>query len=112
MECWVSGWTAPKQELTEAGSDWGESDREPSCNGGRTFLTLSANADILRMVIGRLRMRIERGTATIMCKIKNLRSESVNETTDDLTDVGKHDYNKKCSTGCRGGDHCRAEWIG
>jgi hypothetical protein len=31
--------------------------------GGRTFLALSANPDILRMVIGHLRMRIEQGTA-------------------------------------------------
>jgi hypothetical protein len=39
--------------------------------GGRPFLALSANLDILRMVIGRLRMRIEQGTATILCKIKS-----------------------------------------
>jgi ribonuclease HI len=30
--------------------------------GGRTFLALSVNPDILEMIIGRLRMRIERTT--------------------------------------------------
>jgi ribonuclease HI len=57
--------------------------------GGRTFLDLSANPDILRMVIGRLRMRIEQGTATILCKIKSHRSEPLNETSDDLADLGR-----------------------
>ena len=57
--------------------------------GGRTFLALSANPDILRMVIGRLRMRIEQGTATILCKIKSHRSEPLNETADDLADLGR-----------------------
>jgi hypothetical protein len=42
--------------------------------GGRTFLTLSVNPDILRMVIGRLSMRIDQGTSTILCKIKSHRS--------------------------------------
>jgi hypothetical protein len=42
--------------------------------GGRTFLALSANPHILRMVIARLRMRIAQGTATILCKIKSHRS--------------------------------------
>jgi hypothetical protein len=55
--------------------------------GGRTFLALSVNPDILWMVIGRLCMRIERGTTTILCKIK--RSESLNETVDDLADLGR-----------------------
>jgi ribonuclease HI len=45
--------------------------------GGRTFLALSANPDIFRMVIGRLRMRIEQGTATILCKIKSHRSAQI-----------------------------------
>ena len=36
--------------------------------GGRTFLALSANPDILRMVIGRLCMRIAQGRATFLCK--------------------------------------------
>ncbi len=60
--------------------------------GGRTFLALSANPDILRMVIGRPRMRIEQGTATILCKIKSHRSEPLNETADDLAvlaDLGR-----------------------
>jgi ribonuclease HI len=57
--------------------------------GGRTFLTLSANPDILRMVIGRLCMRIEQGTATILCKIEIHRSEPLNETADDLADLGR-----------------------
>jgi ribonuclease HI len=57
--------------------------------GGRTFLALSANPDILRMVIGRLCMRIEQGTATILCKIKSHRSEPLNETADDLADLGR-----------------------
>jgi ribonuclease HI len=57
--------------------------------GGRTFLSLSANPDIFRMVIGRLSMRIEQGTATILCKIKNHRSDPLNETVDDLTDLGR-----------------------
>ncbi len=56
--------------------------------GGRTFLTLSANLDILRMVIGRRCMRIEQWTDTILCKIKSHRSESLNETADDLADLG------------------------
>ncbi len=43
--------------------------------GGRTFLPLSVNPDILRMVIGRLSMRIEQGTVTILCKIKSHRNE-------------------------------------
>ncbi len=33
-------------------------------------------------------MRIERGTTTILCKIKSHRSETLNEMTDDLTDLG------------------------
>jgi hypothetical protein len=57
--------------------------------GGRTFLALSSNPDIFRMVIGRLCMRIEQGTATILCKIKSHRSEPLNETADDLADVGR-----------------------
>jgi hypothetical protein len=57
--------------------------------GGQTFLALSANPDILWMVIGRLRMRIEQGTATILCKIKSHRSEPLNETVDDLADLGR-----------------------
>jgi hypothetical protein len=57
--------------------------------GGRTFLALSVNPDILRMVIGRLSMRIEQGTTTILCKIKSHRSDPLNETTDDLTDLGR-----------------------
>ncbi len=57
--------------------------------GGRTFLVLSANPDILRMVIGRLCMRIEQGTTTILCKIKNHRSDPLNETADDLVDLGR-----------------------
>ncbi len=57
--------------------------------GGRTFLALSTNPNILRIVIGRLRMRIEQGTATILCKIKSHRSESLNETADDLSDLGR-----------------------
>jgi ribonuclease HI len=57
--------------------------------GTRTFLTLSANPDIFRMVIGHLCMRIEQGTATILCKIKSHRSDPLNETVDDLTDLGR-----------------------
>jgi hypothetical protein len=41
------------------------------------------------MVIGRLRMRIEQGTATILCKIKSHRNELLNETADDLADLGR-----------------------
>jgi hypothetical protein len=33
-------------------------------------------------------MRIEEGTGTILCKLKIHRSESLNETVDDLTDLG------------------------
>ncbi len=40
------------------------------------------------MVIGRLCMRIEQGTTTILCKIKSHMSEPLNETTDDLADLG------------------------
>ncbi len=54
---------------------------------GRTFLALSVNPDILPMVIGLLHMRIAQGTATILCKINNHRSEPLNETPDDLTDL-------------------------
>jgi hypothetical protein len=56
--------------------------------GGGTFLDLSVNPDILRMVIGHLSVRIERGTTTILCKIKSHRSEPLNETADDLVDLG------------------------
>jgi ribonuclease HI len=56
--------------------------------GGRTFLDLSANPDILRIVIGRLCMRIEQGTDAILCKIKSHRSEPLNETADDLVVLG------------------------
>jgi hypothetical protein len=56
--------------------------------GGRTFLVLSVNPDILRMVIGHLSLRIAQGTDTILCKIKNHRSESLNEISDDLVDLG------------------------
>jgi hypothetical protein len=41
------------------------------------------------MVIGRLCMRIAQGTATILCKIKSHRSEPLNETADDLADLGR-----------------------
>ncbi len=47
--------------------------------GGRTFLSLWANPDILWMVIGHLCMRIEQGTDKILCKIKSHRSEYINE---------------------------------
>jgi ribonuclease HI len=57
--------------------------------GGRTFLALSANPDIFRMVIRRLCMRIEQGTATILRKIKSHRSEPLNETANDLADLGR-----------------------
>ncbi len=56
--------------------------------GDRTFLSLSVNPDILWMVIGRLCMRITQGTATFLCKVKTHRGESLNETVDDLTDLG------------------------
>ncbi len=52
--------------------------------GDRTFLVLSVNPDILRMIIGRLRMRITQGTATFLCKVKSHRGESLNEAADDL----------------------------
>jgi hypothetical protein len=57
--------------------------------GGSTFLALSANPDILWIVIRRLCMRIEQGTPTILCKTKNQRSDPLNETTDDLADLGR-----------------------
>jgi ribonuclease HI len=57
--------------------------------GGRTFLALSANPDILRMIIGRLRMRIAQGTATVLCKVKSHRGEPLNEAADDLADLGR-----------------------
>ena len=57
--------------------------------GDRTFLALSANPDILRMVIGRLCMRIAQGTATFLCKVKNHRCEPLNEAEDDLADLGR-----------------------
>jgi hypothetical protein len=57
--------------------------------GGRTFLALSANPHILRMVFGRLRMRIAHGTATVLCKVKRHRGESLNESEDDLADLGR-----------------------
>ena len=53
--------------------------------GDRTFLVLSVNPDILRMVIGRLWMRITHGTATFLCKVKRHRGETLNEDVDDLT---------------------------
>ena len=56
--------------------------------GDRTFLALSANPDILRMIIGRLRMRITQGTSTVLCKVKSHRGESLNEVADDLSDLG------------------------
>jgi len=59
--------------------------------GCRTFLALSANPDILRMVIGRLRMRIARGTATFaVSKVKSHRGEPLNEAVDDLADPRVH----------------------
>ena len=57
--------------------------------GGRTFLALSANPDILRMIIERLRMRITQGTATFLCKVKSHRGEPLNEAADDLADLGR-----------------------
>ena len=57
--------------------------------GGRTFLALSANPDIFRMIIGRLCMRITHGTATFLCKVKSHRGESLNEAADDLADLGR-----------------------
>ncbi len=57
--------------------------------GGRTFLALSVNPDIFRMIIGRLYMRIAQGTATFLCKVKNNRGDPLNEVTDDLTDLGR-----------------------
>ena len=55
--------------------------------GDRTFLALSANPDILRMIIGRLHMRIAQGTATFLCKVKSHWGEPLNEAVDDLTDL-------------------------
>ena len=57
--------------------------------GVKTFLTLSVIPDILWMVIGRLRMRIVYGTVTFLCKVKNHRGEPLNETVDDLSDLGR-----------------------
>ena len=57
--------------------------------GGRTFLALSANPDILRMIIGRLCMRITHGTSTFLCKVKSHRGEPLNESADDLADLGR-----------------------
>ncbi len=57
--------------------------------GSRTFLDLSANPEILRMVIEHLCMRIDQGTITILCKIKSHRSEPLNENADDLADLGR-----------------------
>ena len=57
--------------------------------GDRTFLVLSANPDILWVVIGRLHMRIAQGTTTFLCKVKSHSGESLNECTDDLTDLGR-----------------------
>ena len=57
--------------------------------GDRTFLSLSSNPDILWMVFGRLYIRIAHGTTTFLCKIKIHRGESLNETTDDLTDLDR-----------------------
>ena len=51
-------------------------------------MALWANPDILRMIIGRLRMRIAQGTATFLCKVKSHRGESLNEVEDDLDDLG------------------------
>ena len=51
-------------------------------------MALSANPDILRMITGRLRMRIAQGTATFLCKVKSDRGEPLNEATDDLADLG------------------------
>ena len=56
--------------------------------GERTFLSLSTNTDILRMVIGRLRMRIAHGTATFLCEVKSHMGDPLNEVVDDLTDLG------------------------
>ncbi len=55
-------------------------------------------------------MRIEKGTGTILCKIKNHRSEPLNKTADDLADLGRtidqdavwsglHDLIEWCSHG-------------
>jgi hypothetical protein len=57
--------------------------------GGQNLLALSANPDILRMVIGRLCMQIANGTATVLCKVKSHRGEPLNETVDDLADLGR-----------------------
>jgi hypothetical protein len=57
--------------------------------GDRTFLSLSANPDILWMIIGRLCMRIAQGTVTFLCKVKNHRGDPLNETTDDFADLGR-----------------------
>jgi hypothetical protein len=57
-----------------------------------TFLSFPGSTELswpLWMVIGRLRMRIEQGTATILCKIKNHKSEPLNDTVDDLADLGR-----------------------
>jgi hypothetical protein len=51
-------------------------------------LSLSTNTDILRMVIGRLRMRIAHGTTTFLCEVKSHMGDPLNETVDDLTDLG------------------------
>ena len=55
--------------------------------GGRTFLALSVNPDILWMTIGRLSKRITQETSTFLCKVKSHRGDPLNETPDDLTDL-------------------------
>ena len=52
-------------------------------------MALSANPDILRMIIERVRMRITHGTATFLCKVKSHRGEPLNEAADDLADLGR-----------------------
>jgi hypothetical protein len=52
--------------------------------GGRTFLALSANPDILRMVIGRLCSVHED-----LCQVKSHRGEPLNELVDNLADLGR-----------------------
>ena len=41
------------------------------------------------MVIGRLRVRIPHRTATFLCKVKIHRGEPLNESVDDLPDLGR-----------------------
>ena len=70
-----------KSEITEVGKWVGE--------GAKAAQVGVANADILGIIIEKVRERVQAGAATFLVKVKAHRGESLNEEAVDCTDIGR-----------------------